>query len=562
MKNIFVCELQNLMNEWDYKNNDKNGYDPYKIKTGSSQKVHWICAKGHRWIASVSNRARGTTCPYCSNKKILKGYNDLKTTNPILCMEWDYNQNGDLKPSDVMAGSRKKVWWVCAHGHKWQASIVDRNRGSRCPECAKEKHTSFQEQAFYYYLKKSTTALNREKICGKEIDIYLPELNIGIEYNGSYYHKGKEDKDNEKIQLLTDYGIKMFIVKESDNDFVDQNIINYRFGKSLDWAIVTLFSMIGFDIPIVNTKIDRNKIWEQYIYSEKENSLAIKYPEIAAEWHPTKNGRLTPELISYGSTKKVWWLGKCGHEWDATVERRTICRYRCPICSGRRIVPGINDLATTHPHLLNEWCYEKNTNILPSQATHGSQKKVWWKCNLGHIYDMRVHHKSSGIGCPVCSGQRILSNINDLATLYPELLPEWDYEKNAISPNNISPSSKIKVWWKCERQHSWEASILNRAKHKTSCPVCSQIRRITKNVRNTSGVIGVSFHNSCQKWHALIQYNKQSISLKYYDKKEDAIYARLMAEVKYYGYDNAPQRHLFEQYGIKTKIGDDYDTKT
>ena len=164
---------------------------------------------------------------------------------------------------------------------------------------------------------------------------------------------------------------------------------------------------------------------------------------------------------------------------------------------------------------------------------------------------MSVHHKSSGIGCPVCSGQRILSNINDLATLYPELLPEWDYEKNAISPNNISPSSKIKVWWKCERQHSWEASILNRTKNKTSCPVCSQIRRITKNVRNTSGVIGVSFHNSCQKWHALIQYNKQSISLKYYDKKEDAIYARLMAEVKYYGYDNAPQRHLFEQYGIK-----------
>ena len=232
--------------------------------------------------------------------------------------------------------------------------------------------------------------------------------------------------------------------------------------------------------------------------------------------------------------------------------------YNCPICSGRRIVVGQNDLATTHPHLLSEWCYEKNIDTSPEQITFGSQQKVWWQCELGHTYLMRVCHKVSGIGCPICSGKIVLAGFNDLATQYPELLLEWDYEKNIISPTEVSSGCHTKVWWRCEKDHGWQASINNRTNNKTTCPICAASVRVTNmgNTKNTSGVIGVSLYKPTQKWHAEIQYNKMPMSLKYYDNKDDAIRARLEAEIQYYGYDNAPQRHLFEQYNINVDGGD------
>lgn len=74
-------------------------------------------------------------------------------------------------------------------------------------------------------------------------------------------------------------------------------------------------------------------------------------------------------------------------------------------------------------------------------------------------------------------------------------------------------------------------------------------RNQSKSTRNTSGVVGVSWYKRYNKWRAYIKTEK-SITLGYFDNKDDAIRARLMAEVKYFG-EFAPQRHLYEQYGIK-----------
>lgn len=91
------------------------------------------------------------------------------------------------------------------------------------------------------------------------------------------------------------------------------------------------------------------------------NSLLITHPNIASEWHPTLNGNLTPDTVTPGSGKRVWWLGsKCKHEWDVKICIRTGQGQGCPICTNKRVVPGINDLATTHPHLTSEWHPTKN----------------------------------------------------------------------------------------------------------------------------------------------------------------------------------------------------------
>ncbi len=127
----------NLAKEWNYEKND--GLTPANVTSGSNKKVWWRCSKGHEWQATIADRNRGRGCPYRSGRYAVKGYNDLQTANPTLAKEWNYEKNGNLKPEDFKANSRKKVWWKCNKGHEWQATIDHRNNGSGCPICTKEK---------------------------------------------------------------------------------------------------------------------------------------------------------------------------------------------------------------------------------------------------------------------------------------------------------------------------------------------------------------------------------------------------------------------------------------
>ncbi len=126
-----------LAKEWNY---DKNGeLIPENFTVGSGVKVWWKCDKGHEWQAIIVDRNAGKGCPYCSNQKVLQGYNDLKTLNPQLANEWNYEKNADLRPENFASNSGKKVWWKCSKGHEWQATINSRNKGSGCPYCVGQK---------------------------------------------------------------------------------------------------------------------------------------------------------------------------------------------------------------------------------------------------------------------------------------------------------------------------------------------------------------------------------------------------------------------------------------
>ena len=120
----------------------KNTIDPRTTKKGCNSKALWFCPKcGGEYSMSVKDKTSGQGCPYCSNRRVLKGYNDLKTIYPKLEMEWDYKKNTPLKPEDVTTGSNKKVWWKCQIcGHGWQAPVCARtgNRRSGCPECGRK----------------------------------------------------------------------------------------------------------------------------------------------------------------------------------------------------------------------------------------------------------------------------------------------------------------------------------------------------------------------------------------------------------------------------------------
>ena len=124
----------NLAKEW---NCEKNGnLKPEHFTKNSGKKVWWQCSEGHEWQATIDHRNKGRGCPYCSSRKVLKGYNDLETVSPTLAKDWHYDKNNGLTPADVMPNSNKKVWWKCSEGHEWQARIIERNRGNSCPYCS------------------------------------------------------------------------------------------------------------------------------------------------------------------------------------------------------------------------------------------------------------------------------------------------------------------------------------------------------------------------------------------------------------------------------------------
>lgn len=109
-------------------------------------------------------------------------------------------------------------------------------------------------------------------------------------------------------------------------------------------------------------------------------SLASVHPELIPEWSE-KNLPLTPDKITFGSNKRVWWKGACGHEWETSVKARSKGE-KCPICSGARVIEGINDLATLKPLLAQEWS-EKN-ELKPTEVSVASHKKIIWKQDRFH----------------------------------------------------------------------------------------------------------------------------------------------------------------------------------
>lgn len=201
------------------------------------------------------------------------------------------------------------------------------------------------------------------------------------------------------------------------------------------------------------------------------NSLAAMRPELVREWSD-KNLPLTPDKITYGSNKIVWWKAACGHEWQTSVKARSKGE-NCPICSGARVIAGINDLVTLKPELAQEWS-DKN-EIKPTEVSVASHKKVIWKCSLGHEWEASVKSRTvNGTGCPYCSHNKVLEGFNDLTSQMPEIAAEWSEKNYPLLPTMVTPFANRKVWWKCSKGHEWHTLISTRSGG-SKCPYCSGI---------------------------------------------------------------------------------------
>lgn len=205
------------------------------------------------------------------------------------------------------------------------------------------------------------------------------------------------------------------------------------------------------------------------------NDLATLAPELAAQWDPVKNGALTPADVLPGSSRYVFWRCEKGHSWRARICARSR-GSGCPICDGKTVVPGENDLRTVYPELAAEWNAERNGQLTPADVTAYSNRKVWWRCALGHEWQAVIASRATiHSGCPYCTGKRVLAGFNDLATLYPALAAQWDTQKNGtLTPEQVTPGSHKKVWWRCGEGHEWKAVVYSRTGNQGyGCPICA-----------------------------------------------------------------------------------------
>jgi hypothetical protein len=129
------------------------------------------------------------------------------------------------------------------------------------------------------------------------------------------------------------------------------------------------------------------------------------------QWHTTKNGKLTPNDVTTGSSKKIWWLCNEGHEWQTSIKHR-INGSGCPHCFrmkekrvSAKLLEKRGSLAVKNPNLSKQWHPTKNGNLMPSDVTAGSNKRVWWRCEKGHEWAAIVKSRAKGSGCPYCSGR-------------------------------------------------------------------------------------------------------------------------------------------------------------
>lgn len=415
--NDFATREPNLVRYW---HPTRNPLGPNEYQHQSNKVVWWVCSAGHEFQRPISRMVtQGPGCAYCSGKRVLAGFNDLMTHRPEIASDWHPTKNGPLNPTEVTAGSSKKVFWMCPKGHDWQASISSRTgNGTGCPYCANQfVWTGFNDLA------------SQAPFLVSQWDV---ERNL----------KGPEE----------------FLVSSTRKAW-------WRCNEGHSWETIISLRVKGAGCPIcANVRVNPG-----------ETDLETRFPEIAATLHTEKNPGLDPLLVSSGSREVVWWMCPLGHEYQLSIHERTRgggCQY----CAGKKVLKGFNDFESKSPDHAKLWDRKKNA-IAPDAVPFGSVKKYWFQCERGHSFAATPNslaRRSKASGCPTCVGRIVEQGFNDLATLSPDIARLWHPTRNLpLLPDAVSHASTRKVWWQClkDPRHEWEATVSSRSRG-AGCPVC------------------------------------------------------------------------------------------
>lgn len=362
---------------------------------------------------------------------------------PELLEMWDYETNNEshLYPYLFGSSAKEQVSWRCPECYaRWKRSVVGMRADASCPCCGKSAEDIFDMH--------------------QRLNTKIPR---GIDHVSDY-----------SLETVLPDIARMWDARK--NLPLSPDAVSYTSNDSYWWICSeghSWKSSIG--------NIQRGEAHCPYCAGEKEyNMLSFVRPDVAATWHPTKNGDVTPDDVTCGSQIEYWWVCEHGHTYRAQVNVRCMDGYKCAVCSGHQVYSDINSLAALRPDIIQYWEYDKNGDLTPQDVTVKSQREVWWKCENGHedhSYKKAIKQMTDAKErlCPYCANMELKPGFNDLVTRYPAIAEQWDYDKNgSAAPSNVLYCSSTRYHWKCDEcGYEWTATVSGRTSREAGCPRCA-----------------------------------------------------------------------------------------
>lgn len=464
-----------------------------QVVPGSGRKVWWLCPAGHHYDAAVCKRTReGTGCPYCAGHRTGQG-NDLATMRPDLAAQWHTTRNRTLTPAHVAPGSGRKAWWRCPAGHEYDAAVFKRVAGSGCPYCAGKRVGFGNDLATLHpaiaaqWHPTRNGAITPHSVTSVSNRLVWWRCEQGHEFDATIRSRARKQSrcpycaghrvgyGNDFAALHPRLAVEWHPTRNAP---LDPGTIRPQSHRNVwwqcarcahEWQAVVASRVNGRGCP----RCAGDLISRARRRPEPGGSLAQARPDIAAEWHPTRNGTMTPGQVSWGSSDKVWWQCPRLHAWRAVISTRTRATGSsgCPYCAGQRATAD-NNLAVCDPYLAAQWHPDRNSTLTPDKVTPKSHRAVWWRCRKQHEWRAVVASRTAGRGCPYCANIKVGYG-NDLATRFPIIAAEWHPSRNgALAPSLVLPGTDRKVWWQCPRGHEWCTTVDSRTGRGSGCPEC------------------------------------------------------------------------------------------
>lgn len=323
----------------------KNTLPFNKITTGMNIDLHFKCEKGHYFSKKAKHLVGYSTlnCMICAGRD-LSYDNRLDIYDPLLLKEWDFHKNKET-PDMFPYNSNKKVWWKCENNHSWKAAISERTGtryknkpATKCPYCYTFSKSRLELIIFSELHQFFSHVTSGEKILDKEVDIFIKDLNLAIEYDGAYFHKNKYKKDKEKNNILEENGFSVLRIREKGLRRI--NPIDYIFNPEND-----IFEPIEYILKYIlkHYNFNRKKEIEIRKYLNKKESTNLKFfnkilyrNKISKITCPVKiscysdKNKLPIHYYGNGSGfKATWECPSCKHNWQSRISQSKII---CPSC--------------------------------------------------------------------------------------------------------------------------------------------------------------------------------------------------------------------------------------
>jgi len=520
-KNNLSFIKPDLIKEWHPTLNDRQ---PNEFRISSSYKAWWICFKKKKhppYQARIQSRTRVKSgCPYCYNKPF--SGNNLATIFPILIKnEWDFKKN--IKPpTDYLPKSSKKVWWICSScKSSYSKLIYVRTTGTGCQICRSGNNRISKNQLrIFCELKKVFKNIKLEHSLKKaQIDIFLEDLKLAIEYDGSRFHKYNKNilKDIKKNNLLKSIGLKVIRVRETPLKLLDEEYdvkapgtllkkihinpilikINNKFNLSNETR-VKIYSYVE-NKDFIND-YDYNYYISKYPNPIKELTLEYKYPKIAKEWDYKRNYPFTPNNITFGIQKEFYFIcGNCKSSYKIGLAARI--KRQGSQCINCNLLYKLDKEFEIY--------FDKSKNFKKLKSiTLSHHYNIWFICKSCEKSYKTTGRRFVSLKEKMCNDclrkNKIYNKPKSIFIAIPDLKSELNFNRNKnIDFSKINKTDEISIDWICENGHSYKMNARtkyeNFKNNKISCPKCLLKIRIQKSRLATN--LKITHPILCNQWN-------------------------------------------------------------